>query len=66
MARTWAEYKQCIKEQFLLLDFDLKIMLEWDDFTHEIGETVRAYIDWFWTLLLKVQKRLKKDMFASI
>ena len=30
-------------------------MLEWDDFTQEIGEIVRAYTNRFCTLLLKVR-----------
>lgn len=55
MARTWTQFKQRIKEQFLSHGFDLEILLEWDDFTQNIGETARAYTDQFWTLLLKVQ-----------
>ena len=33
MATTWKGFKKQIKEQFLSLDFDKEIMLEWDDFT---------------------------------
>lgn len=44
-----------IKEQFILPDFDSEILLEWDDFSQQAGETIHAYTDHFLTLLLKVQ-----------
>ncbi|MCO5569121.1 hypothetical protein L7F22_022829 [Adiantum nelumboides] len=52
--KSWEDFKKAFYGQFLPPDFEKEVKKEWDRLSQDENESVSAYVDKYWEILLKV------------